>query len=69
LPLIFDTLKKRYAGEKITDIDGVKIDFSDRWVHVRGSNTEPILRIYAEAPSQEAANALATEVMELIHRL
>ncbi|HOF93852.1 MAG TPA: phosphoglucosamine mutase, partial [Bacteroidales bacterium] len=53
----------------ITDIDGVKIDFSDRWVHVRGSNTEPILRIYAEAPSQEAANALATEVMELIHRL
>ncbi|MFA6590340.1 MAG: phosphoglucosamine mutase, partial [Bacteroidales bacterium] len=51
------------------DIDGVKIDFSDRWVHVRGSNTEPILRIYTEAPSREAANALAAEIRELIGSL
>ena len=69
LPRIFATLKERFAAENITDIDGVKIDFSDRWVHVRGSNTEPILRIYTEAPSREAANALATEIRELIGSL
>ncbi len=66
LPLIFDTLKKRYADQQISDIDGVKIDFSDKWVHVRGSNTEPILRIYTEATSPEAAAALATEIKDLI---
>lgn len=66
LPLIFDTLKKRYTDQQISDIDGVKIDFSDKWVHVRGSNTEPILRIYTEATSPEAAAALATEIKDLI---
>ena len=46
---ILEKMKERYAGEKITDIDGVKIDFADSWVHLRKSNTEPIIRIYAEA--------------------
>ena len=52
-------LEKRYDTEDITTIDGVKIDFSDSWVHLRKSNTEPIIRIYTEAPSQEAADELA----------
>lgn len=69
LPLIFDALKKRFASEKITDIDGVKIDFADRWVHVRGSNTEPIARIYTEAPTPEDAHALAEEIRAFVMSL
>jgi len=47
----------------VTDIDGVKIDFADRWVHLRKSNTEPIIRIYAEAPSMNEADALAQTII------
>ena len=50
---IFEAVKEKYADEKITDIDGVKIDFPHSWVHLRKSNAEPILRIYSEAPSME----------------
>ena len=46
-------VKEKYAQYDITDIDGVKIDFPDRWVHLRKSNTEPIIRVYAEAASIE----------------
>lgn len=52
-------MKSRYAAEKVNDIDGVKIDFADSWVHLRKSNTEPIIRIYTEARSMEEADALA----------
>jgi phosphomannomutase len=52
-------IKKRYAGEQINDIDGVKIDFTNNWVHLRKSNTEPIIRIYTEAKSKEEAEQLA----------
>lgn len=52
-------MKGRYAAEKVNDIDGVKIDFADSWVHLRKSNTEPIIRIYTEAGSMEEADALA----------
>ena len=52
-------MKTRYAGEKVNDIDGVKIDFPDNWVHLRKSNTEPIIRVYTEARSPEEADALA----------
>lgn len=52
-------VKAHYAGEKVNDIDGVKIDFPDNWVHLRKSNTEPIIRIYTEAHSMEEADALA----------
>ena len=52
-------MKRRYAGENVNDIDGVKIDFAENWVHLRKSNTEPIIRIYTEAKSQEGADALA----------
>lgn len=52
-------IKARYAGEKVNDIDGVKIDFAEDWVHLRKSNTEPIIRVYTEAKSMEEADALA----------
>ena len=52
-------MKQRYAGEKVTDIDGVKIDFAASWVHLRKSNTEPIIRVYTEAATAAEADALA----------
>lgn len=52
-------IKARYAGEKVNDIDGVKIDFAENWVPLRKSNTEPIIRVYTEAKSMEEADALA----------
>ena len=52
-------IKDRYADEQVNDIDGVKIDFAENWVHLRKSNTEPIIRIYTEARSMAEADALA----------
>lgn len=63
---ILEKMKERYAGEKITDIDGVKIDFADSWVHLRKSNTEPIIRVYAEAATMEKAEALAESVKNVM---
>lgn len=63
---IFNAVKKEYASEKITDIDGVKIDFKDSWVHLRKSNTEPIIRIYSEADTMERAEELGAHIKELI---
>lgn len=59
-------VKEKYAGERITDIDGVKIDFADAWVHLRKSNTEPIVRIYSEAHTAEDARTLAENVKSVI---
>ncbi|WP_439132851.1 phosphoglucosamine mutase [Polaribacter sp.] len=56
---ILETMAAKYANEDVNTIDGVKIDFADEWIHLRKSNTEPIIRIYTEAKSQEAADALA----------
>ena len=56
-------MKSRYAGENVTDIDGVKIDFPANWVHLRKSNTEPIVRVYTEAKSADEADALAQRFM------
>jgi phosphomannomutase len=56
---ILSTMESNYSHEKLTTIDGVKIDFADSWVHLRKSNTEPIIRIYTEAPTQESADNLA----------
>ena len=58
------TMAAAYANEQVTTVDGVKIDFADRWVHLRKSNTEPIVRIYTEAPSAEAANELANRFID-----
>ena len=57
--LLLYTIEQNYAHEPLTTVDGVKIDFADSWVHLRKSNTEPIIRIYTEAPSQQQADALA----------
>ncbi len=62
-------VKDRYTGENVTDIDGVKIDFADSWVHLRKSNTEPIIRVYTEAHSQVEADALAARFMDEIQQI
>ncbi|WP_299095332.1 phosphoglucosamine mutase [uncultured Winogradskyella sp.] len=56
---ILKTMETNYSHETLTTIDGVKIDFAENWVHLRKSNTEPIIRIYTEAQSQETADDLA----------
>lgn len=61
---ILAAVKERYSNEQTTDIDGVKIDFADGWVHLRKSNTEPIVRIYAEAHDADKATAMATAVAD-----
>ncbi|MDD3131715.1 MAG: phosphoglucosamine mutase, partial [Bacteroidales bacterium] len=64
-----DILKKvadSYRHERVTTIDGVKVDFDKEWVHLRKSNTEPIIRIYAESTSAEKATALAKSVIDKI---
>lgn len=66
---ILREVKAKYAGERITDIDGVKIDFADSWVHLRKSNTEPIIRIYSEASTMEAADALAESIKYVIESI
>ena len=58
---VLSTIKERYAHERVNDIDGVKIDFAEHWVHLRKSNTEPIIRIYVEAKSQEFADEVAQQ--------
>lgn len=65
---ILNRLKEKYAGALITDIDGVKIDWEDSWVHLRASNTEPIIRIYAEAPTVGQAEALVKEVKQVLQK-
>ena len=71
--LNFDTLvsalKAKYSNAEATTIDGLKLDFPTAWVHLRKSNTEPILRIYAEAPSEEEAQALAQEVIGTVQHV
>jgi len=62
-------MKEKYQNEQVTDIDGVKIDFVDRWVHLRKSNTEPIIRIYAEAQTMDEADKLAKIIIEDIRLL
>ncbi len=59
-------VKAKYANEQITDIDGVKIDFADSWVHLRKSNTEPIVRVYSEAATPDKAEALANSIKQVI---
>jgi phosphomannomutase len=62
-------IQAKYAAEDITTIDGIKIDFADEWVHLRKSNTEPIVRIYTEAKSPEAAQKLAEKFMTELSEL
>ncbi|MCM1290900.1 MAG: phosphoglucosamine mutase [Prevotella sp.] len=66
---ILEALKGHFKNEKITDIDGVKIDFEDSWVHLRKSNTEPIIRIYSEAATMEAADKLADKIKDIVGKI
>lgn len=63
---ILERVKELYRDEQVNDIDGVKIDFEDKWVHLRKSNTEPIIRIYSEAATMEAADELGKEFMRIV---
>jgi phosphomannomutase len=67
--LILDAIAFKYKNEKISLIDGVKIDFPKHWVHLRKSNTEPIIRIYTEAQTAEAADALAEDFISQVKTL
>lgn len=66
---ILQAVEKKFSNEEVNTVDGVKIDFAEEWAHLRKSNTEPIIRIYTEAKSQERADALAQEVMDVIKSL
>ena len=66
---ILSTIKSRYSGERVNDIDGVKIDFEASWVHLRKSNTEPIIRIYTEAHTAEEADALAKRFISELEQI
>ncbi len=66
---ILAAVKEKYAAYDVNDIDGVKIDFPDRWVHLRKSNTEPIIRVYAEANTIEMAEATAADIMTVIREM
>ena len=66
---VLHEIKTRYAGEQVNDIDGVKIDFPENWVHLRKSNTEPIIRVYTEAKSMQEADALAQRFIEEIKQI
>lgn len=67
--LILKTVAEQYQDQQVNTIDGVKIDFPDRWVHLRKSNTEPIIRIYAEARNQIEADVLAQQIIEVIKKI
>ena len=67
--LILRKVKQMYEAEpqvEVNDIDGVKIDFPDKWVHLRKSNTEPIIRVYSEAESELAADEIGKKVMDVV---
>lgn len=66
---ILAKVKERFAQYDITDIDGVKIDFPDKWVHLRKSNTEPIIRIYSEAHTMKEAEELGGELISIIREM
>lgn len=63
---ILAKVKQMYADQQVNDIDGVKIDFPDKWVHLRRSNTEPIIRVYSEASTMEEADALGKKIMKVV---
>ncbi|NAS30589.1 phosphoglucosamine mutase [Flavobacteriaceae bacterium R38] len=66
---ILKSMEAKYAGENISTVDGVKIDFPENWVHLRKSNTEPIIRIYTEAATQQEADGLADRIINEIKEI
>ena len=66
---MIEYLKTKYASEKINLVDGLKIDFSDSWVQLRKSNTEPIIRIYSEAKTQALADEISDKFIQEIESI
>jgi phosphomannomutase len=66
---ILSSMEERYSQEEISTVDGLKIDFESEWVHLRKSNTEPIIRIYTESNTQEAADHLALRIIDEIKEI
>jgi phosphomannomutase len=66
---ILTLIKERYSNYNITDIDGVKIDFPNKWVHLRKSNTESIIRVYSEAHTLQEAEEIGKEIINVVHSL
>lgn len=66
---ILKQVEEKFASEKVNTIDGVKIDFPEKWVHLRKSNTEPIIRIYSEAKTMQEADELGQEIINIIEKL
>ena len=66
---ILAKVKEMYKDEEVNDVDGVKIDFPDKWVHLRKSNTEPIIRVYSEASTMEAADEIGQKIMNVVYSL
>lgn len=64
---ILEKVKQMYSNERVNDIDGVKIDFADKWVHLRKSNTEPIIRVYSEAATMDEADSLGKKIMQVVN--
>ena len=64
---ILEKVKELYKDQQINDVDGVKIDFPDCWVHLRKSNTEPIIRVYSEAATMEEADKLGKQIMQIVN--
>jgi phosphomannomutase len=64
---ILSKVKEMFKDQQVNDIDGVKIDFPDKWVHLRKSNTEPIIRVYSEAATMEEADALGKQLMQVVY--
>ncbi len=66
---VLQAIKKRFSDQDLTEIDGVKIDFPDKWVHLRKSNTEPIIRVYSEARSEQEAKQIGKQIIHIIREL
>jgi len=66
---ILESLEQTYKDEQLTTVDGLKIDFQDGWVHLRKSNTEPIIRIYSEAPDRQQAESLVQEIVDRVTKI
>jgi len=69
LPDLLDRLQEKFADQEVDRTDGLKVNFPDRWVHMRGSNTEPIIRIYAEAPTEQVAQELVSLIKDQIDQI
>jgi len=69
IPSLLEKMKEKYGGQEVNTEDGLKIEFEKGWVHLRGSNTEPIIRVYSEGESEDAARDLAAGVMKEVERI